>query len=276
MCARLTIAACLLLVFGLTSFTVAQRPRREVKWVNPDIPKMPGLTHQVLESKALGHPVGYVVWTPPEMDTTGDKRYPVVYFLHGAGGSEKSDAAGFASNVADFIGKNKFPAAICVFPNGGMSGYRGEVETMITEELIPLIDKDYPTQAQPAGRVICGFSMGGAGSVHLSLNHPDLFCGAGSWGGALSFRGSGEDSPLLAVARKNADKLKANHYALLTINGDQDRPDAFKPLKAILDQEDIEHKLIVLKDTNHNLGKYHEQTSGLMLAFLKGQLGRGS
>lgn len=274
MTARSTIALTLLLALGMTSLAMAQRPRREVKWVNPDIPNMPGLTHKVLESKSLGHAVGYVVWTPPEMDTSGETRYPVVYFLHGAGGSEKSDAAGFASQVAVAIRSGKFPAAICVFPNGGMSGYRDDAEKMIVDELIPLVDTDYPTQAQPSGRVICGFSMGGAGSVHLSLNHPDLFCAAGSWGGALSFRGSGEESPLLAVAKQNADQLKANHYALLTINGDQDRPEAFKPLKAVLDEQQIPHQTVVLEETNHNLGKYHKETSGTMLEFLAKQLGR--
>ncbi|PQO25045.1 1,4-beta-xylanase [Blastopirellula marina] len=262
----------LLLAFGMTSIATAQRPRREVTWVNPDIPNMPGLVHKVLESKSLGHEVGYVVWTPPNMDTSGQTRYPVVYFLHGAGGSEKSDAAGFASQVAGAIRSGKFPAAICVFPNGGMSGYRDEVEKTIVDELIPLVDQDYPTQTKASGRAICGFSMGGAGSVHLSLNHPDLFCGAGSWGGALSFRGSGEESPLLTVAKQNSDKLKANNYALLTINGDQDRPDAFKLLKAVLDEQEIPHQVIVLKDTNHNLGKYHKETNGTMLKFLKNQL----
>lgn len=262
----------MLLLLGVTSVSSAQRPRREVQWVNPDIPSMPGLTHEVLESKSLGHPVGYVIWTPPEMDTSGKTRYPVVYFLHGAGGSEKSDAAGFASQVAGAIRTGKFPPAICVFPNGGMSGYRDNAEKMIVDELIPLVDQDYPTQAKPTGRAICGFSMGGAGSVHLSLNHPELFCAAGSWGGALSFRGSGEDSPLLAVAKQNADQLKANQFALLTINGDQDRPDAFKPLKTVLDELKIPHQVIVLEDTNHNLGKYHQETSGLMLEFLAKQL----
>lgn len=268
-------AIALLLVMGMTSFTMAQRPRREVQWVNPDIPAMPGLVHNVLDSKSLGHKVGYVIWTPPNMDTSGATRYPVVYFLHGAGGSEKSDAAGFASQVAGALRSGKFPAAVCVFPNGGMSGYRGDAEAMIVEELIPLVDKNYPTQAKPSGRVICGFSMGGAGSVHLSLNHPDLFCGAGSWGGALSFRGSGEDSPLLAVTKENAEKLKANHYALLTINGDKDRPEAFKPLKAICDELKIPHQVVVLEDTSHNLGKYHQQTSGMMLEFLAARLGSG-
>ena len=249
-----------------------ERRRRQITWVNPEIPKMRGLEHHVLSSKAMGHDVGYVVWTPPGLDTSGNTRYPVVYFLHGAGGSEKSDSSGFSSRVARAIREGEFPAAICVFPNGGLSGYRGEVESMIVDELIPLIDKSYPTVAEASGRVVCGFSMGGAGSVHLSLRHPTLFCGAGSWGGALSFRGRAEESPLLPLARKNAENLKASGFELLTVNGDQDRPDAFKPLQELFAEIGIPHRAVVLEDTNHNLGKYYDRAGGTMIQFLEKRL----
>jgi endo-1,4-beta-xylanase len=250
----------------------AQPRNREIKWVNPDIPQMAGLTHKVLGSTSLGHDVGYVVWTPPEFDDSGSSRYPVVYFLHGAGGSEKSDAAGFSSRVAGAIRAGKFPPAICVFPNGGMSGYRGEVASMIVDELIPLIDKSYPTKAEASARAICGFSMGGAGSVALSIQHPELFCAAGSWGGALSFRGAAETSPLLPAARENAAKLKEHHFALLTVNGDKDRPDAFKPLQEALMELGIPHRAVVLEETEHNLGKYYERAGDTMLEFLAERL----
>ena len=48
----------------------AQRPggqRPPVSWVNPDLPNGAGLTHRVLASKAMGHDVGYVVWTPADL-----------------------------------------------------------------------------------------------------------------------------------------------------------------------------------------------------------------
>ena len=170
------------------------------------------------------------------------------------------------------IRSGNFPAAICVFPNGGMTGYRGTMETLIVDELIPLIDKSYPTKADAAGRVVCGFSMGGAGSVHLSLRHPELFCAAASWGGALSFRGRGDESPLLATATENAKQLENHGFALLTINGDQDRPDAFKPLQAVLQPLRIEHKIVTLDDTNHNLGKYYERSADTLLSFLAERL----
>ena len=145
---------------------------------------------------------------------------------------------------------------------------------MITDELIPLIDKSYPTKANASGRAVCGFSMGGAGSVFLSIRHPNLFCGAGSWGGALSFRGRSEESPLLPLAKENADKLKENQFALLTVNGDQDRPQAFGPLQSAFKDLGMPHRAIVLDNTNHNLGKYYERAGDSMIEFLAQQLTR--
>lgn len=269
---RMTLPLALLIAVLASSNATAQQRRREIKWVNSEIANVKGLEHKVLASKSLGHDVGYVVWTPPGYDTDTTTRYPVIYFLHGAGGSEASDSGGFSSRVAGEIRKGSFPPAICVFPNGGMSGYRDSVESMIVDELIPLIDRDYRTKANAAGRAISGFSMGGAGSVRLSILHPDLFCAAGSWGGALSRRGNGADSPLLPAAKDAADSLKANGFALLTINGDQDHPDGFTPLVDVLKPLGIAHQRVTLKDTNHNLGHYYERSSDVMLNFLAARL----
>jgi endo-1,4-beta-xylanase len=178
----------------------------------------------------LGHDVGYVVWTPPGFDSTGKTQYAVIYFLHGLGGNESADAAGFSGHVAKAIQDRTLPPAICVFPNGGRSGYRGEVEDMIVKELIPLIDSDYPTVASASGRAVAGFSMGGAGAVRLSLLHPELFAVAGSWGGGM-WRDAEE---LLAAVEKAAEPLKAGNFSMLLVNGDKDGPDAFSRLAEVL------------------------------------------
>ena len=112
-----------------------QRP--SVSWVNPKLPEGgKGLEHRVMLSKALGHEVGYVVWTPPDYDASGKTRYPVVYFLHGMGGNESADAGGFSSLLARGIREGAIEPCLCVFPNGGRSGYAGDVEKMIVDELI--------------------------------------------------------------------------------------------------------------------------------------------
>lgn len=245
----------------------AQRPRGErppVSWVNPDLPRGEGLTHRVLASKALGHDVGYVVWTPPDFDDSGRARYPVIYFLHGMGGNEASDSAGFSGLIARGIREGSVPPVICVFPNGGRSGYRGDVETMIVRELIPLVDKDYPTKANVRSRAVAGFSMGGAGAVRLSLLHPDLFTAAGSWGGGM-WR---DADALLTAAADGAETLREKDYAALLINGDEDRPDAFTSIAEKFTTLKVPHEIIVLEDTPHNLGLYYERSGEKMARFL--------
>jgi S-formylglutathione hydrolase len=46
------------------------------------------------------------------------------------------------------------------------------METYVTQELIALIDANFPTTG---ARAISGHSMGGHGALTLALNHPDLF-----------------------------------------------------------------------------------------------------
>jgi len=239
----------------------AERP---ISWVNPKLPAGPGLSHHVLHSEAMGHDVGYVVWTPPGYDEKTDQRYPVVYFLHGAGGNESGDSAGFSGHVAQAIKKGVLPQVLCVFPNGGMSGYRGNVESMIVKELIPLIDESYRTVAKPASRAIAGFSMGGSGAVRLIVAHPDLFCAAASWGGGAS----AGNTTLADAATANAEALKKNNVAFLQIKGDRDRPEGNQEFAKHLDKLGIANELVILKDTDHNLGLYYERSAEQMMKFL--------
>jgi enterochelin esterase-like enzyme len=237
---------------------------REVSWVNPRLPDASGLKHHVLDSNVMGHPVGYVVWTPPSYGEKVGERFPVIYFLHGMGGDESKDSGGFSYQMRRAIRKGTMPPTICVFPNGGRSGYRDAVEKMIVDELVSQIDASYRTIADGKARGLAGFSMGGAGSVCLSLRHPDVFSFAGSWGGGL-WRIT--DAALAAVETNHA-KLKANGYQALLINGDRDRPDAFKLLTEQFQVREIPHQVVVLKETPHNLGRYYERAGEKMTRFL--------
>lgn len=269
LCRTVAIAVGTILLFqGMSSAQDRKRERPPVTWVNPKLPKGPGLSHHVLHSKSMGHEVGYVVWTPPGYDASGGTRYPVIYFLHGMGGTESADSAGFSGHVAQAIKSGVMPPVICVFPNGGRSGYRGNVEKMIVDELIPLIDRDYPTKAMTAGRIVAGFSMGGAGAVRLSLLHPGLFAGAGSWGGGL-WRDADQ---LVEVAGKAAPTLKANGFKFLLVNGQKDRPEAYKALTEKLSELQAPYEVTVIPDTPHNLGLYYERNAKQMMEFLGGQL----
>lgn len=247
-----------------------QTARREVKWVNPDIKEVPGLTHHILESKALQHDVGYVVWLPKEYSEKNKKQFPVIYFLHGADGTEASDGVGFSEKVAEAISRKLASPVICVFPNGGMSGYRGEVETMIIEELIPKIDKEYRTLAKAESRAIAGFSMGGSGSVYLAIMHPEFFCAAASMGGGIGGR-RGNDADTMKTEKSIDSALpiwKKNDFGFFLVNGDSDRPDAFKEFAEKLETNSIDFERVIQPNTKHNLGLYYEGSALKLIELL--------
>jgi len=237
---------------------------RDVKWVNPDIQTMEGLSHRILKSDALDREVGYVVWTPTGYEQNTEKRYPVLYFLHGLGGTEASDSAAFSGIVSTAIKEGHLPPMICVFPNGGVSWYQGDVEKMIINELIPAVDRDYRTIAKAPSRALTGFSMGGYGSIYLSVMHPELFCAAGSLGGRLRANES-----LTTAVEKAIPIWKPNNFGLFFVNGDGDRPEEFKDFAANLNKNGIESKVMVLPDTGHDLGKYYRESSQELFKLIK-------
>lgn len=257
-------AAALPIAFGEAH---ARRAPREIKWNNPKGANARGVEHASFKSQAMGVEVGYNVFLP-EGYAESDTRCGVIYFLHGAGGDENSDAGGFSSLLSKSIADKKIPPVICVFPNGGMSGYRdaagggAKVETMIVEELIPLVDGKYRTIAKRDSRVVAGFSMGGGGAVRLALKHANLFSAAASWAGA--FRDG--EAPELEVEHL---KTLAGRMRLLLVVGDQDFTlKGFQPIRKTLDEAELPYTYKELKDVGHNLGKYFELTGEQFVSFL--------
>jgi enterochelin esterase-like enzyme len=254
----------------------APAARREVKWNNPDGAKVSGLEHRSLASPSMGQEIGFNVWVPPAY-ATGRERFPVIYFLHGAGGNENSDAGGFSGLVRKAIEEKKIPPVLCVFPNGGMSGYRDQpegkvmVETFIVKELIPYVDANWRTLARREGRALAGFSMGGGGAMRFAVKYPDLFCAAGSWAAAIGSRRPGAAEEFNAQLRQNTDRIK-DQVRLLLIVGDQDMTYAgHGPVIAQLKELKLAHDYQVLAGVGHDLGRYHRDTGPQLVEFL----GRG-
>lgn len=155
-----------------------------IKWVNEPKPSsLPtGVTHHTFFSKALKRDVGYCIYLPPGYEQSPDRRYPVIYNLHGAGGNELHSFTDAKVLHNGIVGHRWMPM-ILVLPNGGQATFYKDsadgklpAETLIIRELIPHIDATYRTIATRGGRAIEGFSMGGRGATRLALKYPELFC----------------------------------------------------------------------------------------------------
>lgn len=84
---------------------------------------------------------------------------------------------------------------IFVCPDGKNSWYwdsplnkEYRYETFVSKELVNYIDKNFTTKAERGGRAVTGLSMGGHGSLWLSIRHKDVFGGGGSMSGGLDIR----------------------------------------------------------------------------------------
>lgn len=116
-------------------------------------------------------------------------RYPVVYLLHGYGGSHQAWICVTKPELPDIADRN---SVIFVCPDGRNSWYfDSPVDksvrylTFVTRELILYIDNHYPTVASREGRAITGFSMGGHGALWCALNS-GMYCAAGSMSGGVN------------------------------------------------------------------------------------------
>ena len=151
-------------------------------WVASPVPELPaGVTHHKYRSEAMKREIGYCIYLPPSYAALTERRFPVIFHLHGAGGNEKRSIYS-AEALHEGIIAGRVPEIIMVFPNGGRATMyqdsgdgRFMAETTFIRELLPHIDSTYRTIADRKARCIEGFSMGGRGSTHLAMKHPELF-----------------------------------------------------------------------------------------------------
>ena len=174
-----------------------KKPVPEFHWVSPSpegrlksLGTPETLRHGTFTSPSMDLEVGYHIYLPPGYDASenAEKRYPVVYHLHGGRPGGESKSIGLSRFVDEAIRSGEIDPTIYVFPNGGpMSWYNypqienGRGEDVFVEELIPHIDATYRTLGRK-GRAIEGFSQGGRGTTRIMFGHPELFVSAAPGG----------------------------------------------------------------------------------------------
>lgn len=182
-------------------------------------------------SETIGAERKAVIYTPPGFFS--NKKYPVLYLLHGIGGDETEWLKNGRPQVIldNLYAENKIEPMIVVMPNGrAMKDDRAvgnifdsvkvrafsNFEQDLLTDLIPFIERTYPVLTNRESRAIAGLSMGGGQSLNFGLGNLDKF----AWVGGFSSAPNTKKPELLVPDPVLAGK----RLRLLWIScGDQDR-----------------------------------------------------
>jgi enterochelin esterase-like enzyme len=183
------------------------------------------------ESKTVGTKRKANVYTPPGFNKK--EKYPVLYLLHGIGGDENEWLNGGNPQIIldNLYAQGKLKPMIVVMPNGramkddsatGNIMAADKVQAFATFEkdllndLIPFIEKNYPTFKDREHRAIAGLSMGGGQSLNFGLGNLDKFAYVGGFSSAPNTKSPQELIP-------NPEEVKKKLKLLWISCGEQDQ-----------------------------------------------------
>ncbi len=184
-----------------------------------------------MKSDLLGCEKSYLVYLPAGYDADPEKKYPVLYLLHGAG----DDHTGWRDKgVMQLICDEHIESGLCLpmivvmpdasgeggGPGGGATKNRGyfnqpgwPYEDHFFTEFIPYIEKTYRIVGDKRHRAVAGLSMGGGGSAAYAQRHPEMFSSAcplsGALGGMNRTTEAGRANPVGFVAEAGPAEVEA-------------------------------------------------------------------
>ena len=227
-------------------------------------------------SPALNKDVPYVVQLPPSYATSGARRYPVLYALHGLFESPGFWERRGLAPMLEALWQKGVPEMVVVAVDGDNSffvdGPAGRWEQMLARDFMAHVESTYRVTPGRAGRAALGVSMGGYAALRMALAHPDLFRavathsamllekiptaeeGAGRWQMAAFYKVFGEpiDAALWTANDPLALALKADPKtapALYFDCGTEDRYGLFAGNREL-------HKRLEARGVAHEFGLY--------------------
>jgi len=258
-----------------------QPKERQRFWLAPDKATPNGTRYETFRSRIAGQDTSFLLSLPASYDASPNKRFPVIFYLHGSGVGQSSGALSFLPRMQSLMVKGQVPESIVVFANGMDDLYymdskdgKYPTESVIVKELVPYIDRTFRTIAKRDCRAVAGYSMGGYGAAHLGFKYPETFgVVASSSGGTMTWETLSELPmgarilPLVygsdreyfeannpsTLARRNAGQLRHTSVLLTVGSGEVfnvngtivDQPRATRELHELLDSLSIPNTFIV-------------------------------
>jgi len=151
---------------------------------------------KVMSPALGGRSQSVYVYLPPGYAAHPNKRYPVLYLLHGFPGRPLAFLLTVRMGVVEdeLVAKHEAQPIILVMPFGstgtftdkewanGIGTYEGW-RTFVSRDVVHAIDAHYRTIAASSGRGIGGLSEGGYGALNIAMHSPQEFSLVESWSG---------------------------------------------------------------------------------------------
>ena len=186
-------------------------PEDEQFYAERDVPH--GTVEVVKYRSTAGAEKQMHIYLPPDYATATDRRYPVLYLVHGGGENDTHwTKSGFTHRILDnLIADGKARPMIVVMPNAsdlftGTPPKLGEDDACSREflqDILPFVDSHYRTRPNRESRAIAGLSMGGFVVLNTGLTHLETF-------GELYVFSSGYWPRELEVFKANIEPLLAD------------------------------------------------------------------
>ena len=176
---------------------------------------MSRVEEKTIHSEILNADRNYSVYLPAGYASNTDKKYPVLYLLHGMNGTNKDwPGRGHLQDVMDQLrAAGEVCEMIVISPDAGgnigegvwngyfdMEGWA--YERFFFEEFLPAVVKEYRIKGDKASRAIAGLSMGGGGSTSYAQRHADMFCACYAMSALMHL-----DAPQAQAPRDEKDKM---------------------------------------------------------------------
>jgi putative tributyrin esterase len=189
---------------------------------------------------ALEREMPFFVYLPPGYDLDATARFPVLYMLHGLGGSNWEWAAlGLLSAADRLVAADEIPPFLIVLPQGDQAYWFDHADgddygTYVARDVVAEIDGRYRTLPKRGARAVGGLSMGSVGALQLAINYPEVFGAVGAHG--LTLR------DYASMAEHMGEELTPRWL------GDERRYAAFDPVQLYRQRPEVARRLAIWLD----------------------------
>lgn len=292
----------LLASIALAGSIYAQGPDRGTAesgnvWADPNRTEPTGTHYKLFPtpSRGAGTEASYLIYLPPDYEASKSRRYPVLYWLHGGGGSQR-EGGWIVGKIDQQIREGKLPSFIVVLVQGlpnvrylnSKDGSR-PVEDVVIKDLLPHIDGTYRTVATRKGRAIEGMSMGGFGSLRLGFKFPELFGAVSALAPAV--KDMKDEQPFVLepvgndpayfeetgpwhIVKQQAGKIRGRTKIRLLVGDQDDLLPSVTKYSGLLTSLKIQHRFDIAPGAHHRYNEIVERAPYDALSFWKTVFGK--